>query len=43
MAFDIYQLDRFVAGEEPAEEAWPAYQEALFERFSQSPEGQARS
>jgi hypothetical protein len=43
MAFDIYQLDRFAAGEEPAEEALPAYQDALLERFSRSPEGQARS
>jgi hypothetical protein len=43
MAFDIYQLDRFAAGEEQAEEALPAYQDALLERFSRSPKGQARS
>jgi hypothetical protein len=43
MSFDIYQLDRFAAGEEQAEETLQAYQEALLELFSQSPEGQARS
>jgi hypothetical protein len=42
MSFDISQLDRFAAGEEQAQEALQAYQEALLELFSQSPEGQAR-
>ena len=42
MDFDIHQLDGMTADAEEDEEAFDAFQQALLERFAQSPEGQAR-
>ena len=42
MDFDIHQLDGMTPDSEDAEAAFEAFQQALLERFSQSPEGQSR-
>ncbi len=42
MDFDIHQLDRMAPDSAGAEAAFEAFQEALLERFAQSPEGQER-
>ncbi len=42
MDFDFHQLDRMSPDSEGAEAAFEAFQQALLERFEQSPEGQER-
>ena len=42
MDFDIHQLDRMAPDSEGTEAAFEAFQQALLERFAQSPEGQER-
>ena len=42
MDFDIHQLDHMASDSEGAEAAFEAFQQALLERFAQSPEGQER-
>ena len=42
MDFDIHQLDRMAPDSEGTEAAFEEFQQALLERFAQSPEGQER-
>jgi hypothetical protein len=42
MDFDIHQLDRMDFGSEASEAGFEAFQQALLERFAQSPEGRER-
>jgi hypothetical protein len=42
MDFDIHQLDRTTPDSEGSEAAFEAFQQALLERFTQSPEGRER-
>lgn len=42
MDFDIHQLDHMAPDSERAEAAFEAFQQALLERFAESPEGQER-
>ncbi len=42
MDFDIHQLDRMAPDSDGSEAAFEAFQQALLERFTQSPEGQER-
>jgi len=42
MDFDIYQLDDVEFGNEEGQAAFEEYQEALLDRFTESPEGQER-